>query len=134
MDSTISLGGCKKVEETLKLILNKLDVLQTDVNGLKTDVNELKTDVNELKDDVGNLKTGQAAIKAELAEFKTFTKENFENLINQVDLTATHVFRHTKKLEDISTDLEFLKHKDYESQKEIFFLKERLRVDRKSVV
>lgn len=95
------------MEESLKMILNRLDTLQTDINGLKAEMSGVKT---------------------ELAEFKEETRQNFAHLTKQVDLTATHVFKHTEKLEKISADIEYLGHRDLETQKELYYLKQEIRL------
>ena len=44
------------MEETLRLILEKLNSMDSDIKSLKTDVSGLKTDVSGLKTDVSGLK------------------------------------------------------------------------------
>lgn len=86
-------------------ILTRLDRIQIDIQELKTDVQELKTDVQEIKTDVQELKTSNSVIKAQTAQLTEFHTETNE------------------KLDQIIDDLEFLKSKEYQNEKDLFKLK-----------
>lgn len=83
------------MEETLKLILNRLDTLQADVNDMKTEMTVLRKDIT--------------------------------HLTKQLDLTASHVLKHTEKLEKLSIDIEYLTQRDYQTQKDLFVIKRNLK-------
>ncbi|MBT9139648.1 MAG: hypothetical protein DDT30_00220 [Dehalococcoidia bacterium] len=83
-----------------KLVLEKLDSLQTDVSGLKEDVGILKQDVSGLKEDVGILKQDfvRFSVKqdmifeqtAGLLEFKIETKSTLAE-IRDTQKTVIHI-------------------------------------------
>lgn len=74
------------------------------------------------------LKEGQASLQQELAEFRSEANQKFDNLNNQTETIARTVFKHTETLDKISTDVEFLIHKEKLNEKEIFAIKKNMRV------
>lgn len=91
-------------DETMMVVLDKLDNLtnefagvrsdisglKADVNGLKTDVSELKADVNTLKSDVGILKAGVSILKEDVGELK-FSVRRLEVLHEETDSKIDHI-------------------------------------------
>lgn len=53
------------MEETLKLILDKLNSMDSDIKGLKSEVNGLKSEVWEIKSEVKDLKKHVLVIENE---------------------------------------------------------------------
>jgi outer membrane murein-binding lipoprotein Lpp len=72
------------MENILKQILEKLDMLQSDVAELKTDVTELKTDVTELKTDVAELKTTTDRIETKLDDLEVKNAENHVEVLKEI--------------------------------------------------
>lgn len=77
------------MEELLKQIISKLDILQADVSDIKT---QIKSVVDQT---------------ADLTEFRTNT---------------------TDKLDKIIDDLDFLAHKEQQTEKEVFTIKKKLEI------
>jgi chromosome segregation ATPase len=78
----------------------KLEALTLDVRHLQGDVQELKTDVTQLKDDVQELKTDVSQLKVDFRGMKV-------------------------QLNGIEENMEFLKHKTLNNEKDIYTLKTR---------
>lgn len=68
--------------------------------------------------------------KAELKEFRGETNQRFDNLEDKLnDLEAANATNHiatNTRLNKISDDLDFLTHKEFQTEKEMFYLKQRL--------
>ncbi|NLI58098.1 MAG: hypothetical protein GX387_06195 [Clostridium sp.] len=58
------------MEETLKLILDKLNSMDKSINGIQKDVGGLKEDVGGLKEDVGGLKEDVGGLKEDVKGLK----------------------------------------------------------------
>ena len=54
----------------------------------------------------------------------TVLRKDITHLTEQLDLTASHVLKHTEKLEKLSIDIEYLTQRDYQTQKTFLLLKE----------
>lgn len=110
-------------EQMLHLILSKIDEFQTDFKSLKTDVHELrdnfqilKSDVQTLKTEVQELKSSNEAIKiqtAQLMEFRTDIQNQFTEFRNEIN----------QKLDQLIDDIDFLKSKEYQNEKDLYKLK-----------
>ncbi|OPX43521.1 hypothetical protein CLHUN_26680 [Ruminiclostridium hungatei] len=59
------------MEETLRLILEKLNSMDSDIKEIKSDVNGLKSDVNGLKSDVNGLKSDVNGLKSDVNGLKS---------------------------------------------------------------
>jgi len=70
----------------MKLVLVKLNELQTDMSGLKTDVSDLKTDVKDLKVGQEEIKDHLIQLDSKNANRHLEINNNLENLAR--DLTT----------------------------------------------
>jgi len=107
--------------EMLESILQKVTGMEVDVTELKTDVTELKTDVKELKIDVKELKIDVTGIKTKLDVVHEQTAQLTEDMS---ELKAHIGERIEPKLDELSRELTFLRHKETTNEKDIFFLKQ----------
>ena len=76
--------------EFMEKVLNKLDVLSSDVSGMKLDVNEMKSDINELKNDMN----GQKA-------FSIRVLENFDKVFVKLDEHDKLIKANAKEMAEI---------------------------------
>ena len=80
--------------EFMEKVLNKLDVLSSDVSGMKSDVNEMKSDINELKNDMN----GQKA-------FSIRVLENFDKVFAKLDEHDKLIKANTQEIKSIKDTL-----------------------------
>ncbi|GKX66798.1 hypothetical protein [Inconstantimicrobium mannanitabidum] len=112
------------MEELLKQILSKIDTMdkkqhimqnsiaemQIDITGIQKDVSEVKVEMNLMKDDIKEIKYKVDTIydqTADLTAFRTETKE---------------------KLNSVVTDIRFIQHKLSDTEKDIFQVKDYLKI------
>ena len=75
--------------------------------------------------------------KTELKEFRAETNTRFDSLDDKLnDLEGTNASNHIdigKKLSKVSRDLDFLTHKEFQTEKELYDLKQRLIRQKKNI-
>ncbi|MBU5311865.1 hypothetical protein KQI38_07470 [Tissierella carlieri] len=75
--------------------------------------------------------------KTELKEFRVETNTRFDSLDDKLnDLEGTNAANHVaigNKLNKVSRDLDFLTHKEFQTEKELYDLKQRLIRQRKNI-
>lgn len=69
-------------------------------------------------------------VKSELIEFREETNKRFDGLDDKLnDLEATNAGNHVNikaKLNKVSDDLDFLSHKEFQTEREMYHIKQRL--------
>ena len=80
--------------EFMEKVLNKLDVLSSDVSGMKSDINDMKSDINELKNDMN----GQKA-------FSIRVLENFDKVFVKLDEHDKLIKANTQEIKSIKDTL-----------------------------
>ena len=96
------------MEETLKLILDKLNSMDKSINGIQKDVGGLKEDVGGLKEDVGGLKEDVGGLKEDVGGLKEDVKGLKRDVIRIEN-------EHGAKLDSLMDGYQML----YEGQEEI---------------
>lgn len=106
-----------KILEELQGVKTDIKEIKVDISTLKTDVNILKEDVNTLKADVIDLKEGQVRIekKLDIVFDQTASLTEFETQVNE-------------KLDRLHYDMSFISQKELENEKQIFFIKQDLKM------
>lgn len=109
----------------------KLFELMTKMYGdMQEGFKRLDSEVSGLKEDISSLKQGQTNIKDEVKEFRTQTMERFDSVEDKLnDLEATNATNHidtNAKLNKVSDDLDFLSHKEFQTEKEMYHIKQKL--------
>ena len=91
---------------------------------------EMQEGFKEVNFRIDSLESEVKDIKTELEEFRKETNERFdslENKLNELEITnATNHITNNTRLNKISEDLDFLTHKEFQTEKEMFHLKQRL--------
>lgn len=105
MGSKIHMKGLISMEKILKEILGE--------------IKEIKTEMSSMNQRIGNLEAGQDRIEKKLDTVyeQTATLTEFRTEVNQ-------------KLDNLTDDVEFLKHKEYEHEQDIFRLKRNIQVSK----
>ena len=70
------------MEETLKLILDKLNSMDKSINGIQKDVGGLKEDVGGLKEDVGGLKEDVKGLKRDVIRIENEHGAKLDSLMD----------------------------------------------------
>ena len=98
--------------ELLELLLSKVTSMESDIKDIKIGLKS----VNE-----------QTTI---LTEFREETNTNFNNLEDKLtDLEGTNASNHVainSRLNKVSDDLDFLTHKEFQTEKEMYHIKQKL--------
>lgn len=83
------------------------------------EIKEIKTEMSSMNQRIGNLEAGQDRIEKKLDTVyeQTATLTEFRTEVNQ-------------KLDNLTDDVEFLKHKEYEHEQDIFRLKRNIQVSK----
>lgn len=118
-------------EDFQKLVLQELKELKLNFNGVKSDIGELKSDVSGLKSDVGKLKSDVSGLKSDVGELKSDVKElNRKMDISYEQIAGLLEFRTetTDTLKEIKEEIRFLSHKEQENEKELFKIKNKLKI------
>lgn len=111
--------------------------VNVEIQEIKKDVSGLKEDVSGLKEDVSGLKQGQDSLKKDLKEFRKETNKRFDNLGDQLNEieginASNHIVTNTK-LNKVSSDLDFLSHKEFQTEREMFNIKQKLNKQRRNI-
>src|SRR5690606_28485788 len=103
------------MEEALKLILNEIKDLKTDINDLKQDVTDIKDDVSVLKQDVTVLKDDVSVLKHDVTVLKddvsvlkhdvTVLKDDVSVLKHDVIILKDGQERIETKVDNLSSEL-----------------------------
>jgi chromosome segregation ATPase len=103
-------------------ILNLLTQMQDQMNNMQSQMNTMQSDIKSLKEN-------QTSMQSDISEIK-----NKVTAINDqtADLTEFHTETNFK-LNKLSGDLDFLTHKEFQTEKEMFHLKRKLTKQRKSI-
>ncbi|WP_152912106.1 hypothetical protein [Caloranaerobacter sp. TR13] len=135
------------VNELLKQILGELKDLKSDISSLKEnqakmqeDISSLKEnqvriqeDISKMQEDISSLKENQVKMQEDISELKQ-GQVRLETKLDEVsnkldDLEAKNAQRHIEvngKLDKITDDIEFIKHKEFENEQDIFKIKKKL--------
>jgi len=119
------------IEQLLHQILQKIDNMQIDISGLKSDVSSLKSDVSSLKSDVSSLKSDIGILQVDVNEIKVDIiglKASNEAIMSQTAMLTEFRTEVNEKLNQVMDDNEFLKSKEYKNEKDLFKLKQVVRL------
>jgi peptidoglycan hydrolase CwlO-like protein len=103
---------------------------------------KLTQDLTEFKQEMIGFKQEMTGFKQEMTEFKQETKEHFEQIGKRLDrleqkqdiandqIAELLEFKTdaTPKLDSLLNEVKFLKHKEFQHEEDIFFLKNHLKV------
>ncbi|CCJ33220.1 hypothetical protein [Caloramator australicus] len=104
------------MEKILNLILEKLDKIENVQAQMQSDIADLKVNQIKLEKRVENVEVQLTKVIEKL--------DNIEKKIN--DIEAINATRHTEiymKLENMNEDIIFLKHKEHQTEEDLFKLK-----------
>lgn len=107
----------EKMENLLQQILANQVRMQGDISEMKGDITELKGEVAGMKGDISELKANQERFEKKL----DIVVEQVADL-NEFKVTTTD------KLHQIVADVNFVKYKTFQNEKELFCLKEALKL------
>ena len=97
---------------------------------IATQVGNLTTNMDTLNKDMAELTEGQNKIENEIGEFRKETNKNFDDLSDKLNnLEATNATNHVSikaRLNKVSDDLDFLSHKEFQTEREMYHIKQRL--------
>lgn len=92
---------------------------------------------SEMQEGFKELKNEVIEVKEELREFREETNEKFDNLEDKLtNLEGTNAANHvaiSNRLNKVSRDLDFLTHKEFQTEKEIYDIKQRLMRQKKNI-
>lgn len=122
--------------ELFELMTKMYGEMQEGFKQVNSRIDGVENEVNEIKKDVSGLKEGQNKIEKELKEFRKETNENFnileDNLIEMEGINASnHVIINTK-LNRVSSNLDFLSHKEFQTEREMYHIKQKLHKQRRN--
>ena len=102
------------MEEILKQIL-------VEIKEMKTDIKDLKVGQERIEVDIKDLKHGQSIL--------TDKVDNINNCLQETDVRQA--FSHLQlvnALKKIENDIDFIGHKEFENEKEVFNIKKHLEI------
>ncbi len=95
-------------------------------------IEALTNTVNEIRETVGGLTETISNIQAELKEFRKETNERFDTIEDKINnLEGTNASNHIDmngKIDKISDDLDYLTHKEAQTEKDVFTIKKKLNI------
>lgn len=98
---------------------------------------ELQNTKSELKAEIQENRNSIDRVETELKGFREETNTNFSNLEDKLNnLEGTNVANHVatnSKLNKVSEDLDFLTHKEFQTEKEMYHIKQRLIRQRRNI-
>lgn len=103
----------EKILEVLMQLTTSVNNISNKVNQIEIKVNELDTTQKQMQNDLENVKEKLSAVytqTSELTEFKTFTKSKLD------------------KIDILSSDIKFIKHKLHETEEDVFNIKDYLKI------
>lgn len=102
------------MEQVLNLILSKLDNIEKTIDNIEKRVDSIESDVKEIKSDVTEIRASQNRLEARLEDLDS---KNAKNHITMMSMLKT-----TYK------DVKFVKHKLYQTEEDVFDIKDYLKI------
>lgn len=136
------LSKLNSLDETQKQLQTQVNNIQNQVSNIQSEVANIQLEVNSIKDDqkllfaeVHSIKNDQKLLHDDIVEVKTVQKEHSELLyslkdqLNELDdKNATNHTLTIEKIDSLSNDLDFLTHKETQTEKEVYTIKKKLQI------
>ncbi len=100
-----------------------LNNIEKFLNQILSNQVEMQKNISNLQNKVDKMETKMDKIESDIKELKSDVKIIFDQTVNLTEF-KTEVM---EKLYEIVDNLEFIKHKEYQNEKEIYDIKRRLR-------
>ena len=120
-------------DKTLKLILSKIEDLDTKVDSLDSKVDSLDSKVSALDSRVDGLEVNLSNFRGEFTSFRNETNETLARIEKRVNATFDQVgglseYRTSTeaKLDNIESDMSYYARKQIENEKEIYKLERKI--------
>lgn len=121
-------------DKLFELMTKMYAEMQNEFSKMRQEMKEGFNDVNFRMD---NIENEIQDIKKDLNEFRVEANEGFDSLEDKLNnLEGTNAANHltTKtKLDKISEDLDFLTHKEFQTEREMFHIKQKLSKQRRNI-
>ena len=117
----------ENIEKLLKQIFDNQNDMKNDISNMQNDISNIKTTQSSMQNDISNIKTTQSSMQNDISNIKNDICHINSKLDSVVDQTANLTEFRTeanKNFSDIKDTLKFLLHKEIETEKEIFKLKQ----------
>ncbi|EYE89163.1 hypothetical protein Q428_03995 [Fervidicella metallireducens AeB] len=123
------------IQSQVNDIQAKVRNIQAEMCNIQTEMRDMQAEMRSLQTEVSSLKDGQKLLHADITEIKMVQKEHSELLLSLKDqlneLDAKNATNHTltiEKIDVLSNDLDFLTHKEIQTEKEVYTIKKKLQI------
>ena len=137
--------------EELKGVKEDIGEMKAEITGMKTEITGMKTEITGMKERLDKLEEGQASLRQEIKQVQTSLKQEIEQVqtslkqdikeldtkVDRIEKRQEAIFEEvgglmefrtdiTQKIKDLAQNIEYVQHKNNETEKEVLFLKRKI--------